>query len=402
MLDILIYPVSGVMKLWHLLLHNVLGLDDSLAWFLSLFGLVITIRGIVAPFTWQMFKIARITAHVRPHRAALEAEFDGKYDEASVRELQKRQKELNKEHGVNPLAGCVPSLIQIPVVLGLYWALLRMARPDGGLENPHIKPIGFLSPQEVQSFLDGRINNVPLPAYVSMPTEQLAYLGTTREEVLSFVLPLFITAAILTAFNMITSLYRSFQTNDYGSKLSNGMLKLMIVLAVMAPIFPLSLGLTGPFPTAIALYWVSNNLWTLAQTIIMWIILERKYPLTPEFKEHHNEQRVEYREQQKEKREMVWARRKNRALMICTPWKASALHAENVELKAAWKAKMEAAQADKKELARKRRETQRQMSRDSMERLKKRRAEIKAKKKGLVDEPQETPGAPEGSEDSQD
>src|SRR5699024_10498053 len=102
-----------------------------------------------------------------------------------------------------------------------------------------------------------------------MPTEQLEYLSTTQAEVLNFVLPLFITAAILTAINMAMSMYRSFQTNDYASGFSNGMLKFMIVMSILAPIFPLSLGLTGPFPTAIALYWVSNNLWTLLQTIIM-------------------------------------------------------------------------------------------------------------------------------------
>ncbi|ANE05094.1 membrane protein insertase YidC [Corynebacterium crudilactis] len=400
MLDILIYPVSGVMKLWHLLLHNVVGLDDSLAWFLSLFGLVITIRAIVAPFTWQMFKSGRITAHVRPHRAALVEEFKDKYDEASIREMQKRQRELNKEHGVNPLAGCIPSLIQMPIVIGLYFALLRMARPEGGLENPVLSSIGFLSPAEVKSFLEGHINNVPLPAYVSMPVEQLAYLGTTRAEVLTFVLPLFITAAILTAINMAMSMYRSFQTNDYASSVSNGMLKFMIVLSILAPIFPLSLGLTGPFPTAIALYWVSNNLWTLLQTIIMMYLLERKYPLTEEFKVHHLEQRELYRMKEKEKQNFLWTRRKNRALMVLTPWNASTLHAENVELTDMRNAALAEKKQAVKEISNKRRETQRAMNRASMERLKKRRAEVKAKKKGLIDASPHEPSPSEEAEET--
>ncbi|BAU97305.1 inner membrane protein translocase [Corynebacterium suranareeae] len=398
MLDILIYPVSGVMKLWHLLLHNVVGLDDSLAWFVSLFGLVITIRAIIAPFTWQMLKSGRAAAHVRPHRAAIRKEFEGKFDEASIREMQKRQSELNKEHGINPIAGCMPGLIQMPFILGLYWALLRMARPEGGLENPIINSIGFLSPEEVQSFLEGRINNVPLPAYVSMPTEQLEYLGTTQAEVLSFVLPLFIAAAIITAINMAMSMYRAFQTNDYASSVSNGMIKFMLVLSILAPIFPLSLGLTGPFPTAIALYWVSNNLWTLFQTIIMMIILERKYPLSEEFKVHHLEQRDKYRAKQKEKRSFLWTRRKNRALMLLTPWKASSLHAENVELTSARTKKINEQKQAQKEISTKRRETQREMNRAAMERLKKRRAEVKAKKKGLIDASPHDPSPEEKEE----
>ena len=31
MLGIFMYPVSGIMKLWHILLHSVLGINDSLA-----------------------------------------------------------------------------------------------------------------------------------------------------------------------------------------------------------------------------------------------------------------------------------------------------------------------------------------------------------------------------------
>lgn len=375
------------MKLWHLLLHNVFGWDDSLAWFLSLFGLVITIRAIIAPFTWQMYRNSRILAHMRPERAALIAEYDGKYDEKSIRELQQRQRDLNKKHGVNPLAGCVPALVQTPVVIGLYMALLRMARPEGGLENPVYQPVGFLTADEVQSFLAGRVNNVPLPAYVSMPAEQLEFLGTTRSEVLDFVLPLFIAAAIFTAINMAMSMYRSIQTNDYSSGVSTRMLKIMMVLSVISPIFPLSLGLTGPFPTAIALYWVSNNLWTLLQTAIMMFLIQRKYPLTDEFKTFHSQQRADYRETQRDKRSFRWNRTKNRILMLLTPWNAAKLHAENVEAKTARVNKINAEKAAKKEIVEKRRETQRQMNKDAIERIKKRRAEIKAKKKELNDAP---------------
>ncbi|MFP7366574.1 membrane protein insertase YidC [Corynebacterium callunae] len=380
MLDILIYPVSGVMKLWHLLLHNVFGMDDSLAWVISLFGLVITIRAIIAPFTWTMLKTGRKTSQLRPKRKAIEAEYAGKHDEASIREMQKRLRDLNKEEGVNPFAGCVPILIQTPVIIGLYSALLQMARPAGGLENPVLQPVGFLSTAEVQSFLEGRINNVPLPAYVSMPAEQLAYLGTTKSEVLDFVLPLFIAAAIFTAINMVISLSRSYQTNNFGSGFSNGLFKVMVVLSIISPIFPLSLGLTGPFPMAIALYWVSNNLWTFTQNAVMTLILHKKHPLTEEFKAHQREQREEYRAATKEKREFLGTRRKNRLMMVLQPWKAAELHAVNVALTSERNEKIKAEKAARKEIVEKRRETQRQMNRESMEKLKQRRAQVRAQK----------------------
>lgn len=373
MLDFLIYPVSGVMKLWHLLLHKGFGLDDSLAWFISLFGLVITVRAIIAPFTWKMYKSGRLTAQIRPKRVAIMEEFQGRHDEDSIRELQQRHKDLNKEYGINPFAGCVPTLIQIPVILGLYQVLLLMARPEGGLENPVPRPIGFLNAEEVQSFLQGRVFNVPLPAYVTMPAEQLTFLGTTREDVLSFVLPLFIVAAVFTAFNMALSTYRNIQTNDYASSISNGMFKAFLWLAVLAPLLPLVLGLTGPFPTAIALYWVANNLWTFGQTAIMHFILERHHPLTEEFKEHHSVQRAAYREQQRKKRSFLWTRRKNRLMMVLTPHKAADLHAQNVEMTRERTERIKAEKAEKKEIAAKRRAAERRINQQKMQEARNRR-----------------------------
>ena len=52
MLDAFAYPVSGIMKLWHLLLHNALGLEEQTAWFFAIIGLVITVRGLLLPFFW--------------------------------------------------------------------------------------------------------------------------------------------------------------------------------------------------------------------------------------------------------------------------------------------------------------------------------------------------------------
>ncbi|WP_293952144.1 membrane protein insertase YidC [uncultured Corynebacterium sp.] len=402
MLDFLIYPVSGVMKLWHLLLHNLIGLDDSIAWFISLFGLVITVRAIIAPFTWKMYKSGRLNAQIRPRRAAIEKEFEGRHDQESIRTMQQKQRDLNKEFGINPLAGCVPMLIQLPTVIGLYQVLLRMARPEGGLDNPTIHPIGFLSAEEVQTFLEGKVANVPLPAYVAMPTEQLAFLGTTRGDVLSFVLPLFIIAAVFTAFNMALSTYRNFQTNDYASGFSTGMLKTFIWLAVLAPIFPLLLGLTGPFPTAIALYWVTNNLWTFGQTAIMHFVIEHKYPLTEEFKEHHRVLRDIYREGQKEKRSFLWTRRKNCLMMVLTPHKASELHAENVAMTEERTSRLEAEKAEKKDLKAKRRESRRKINQETMTKMKERRKANKAKRQAGGKTPGETSGeaAPEITEDT--
>lgn len=355
------------MKLWHLLFHNLLNMDDSLSWFISLFGLVITVRGIIAPFSWKSFKYGRMAAKIRPIRAALEEEYKDKYDEESIREFQDKQKQLNKEYGVNPMAGCMPALIQFPFFLGLYQVLLRMARPEGGLENPKEVPIGFLSPDEVKSFLLTRVSDVPLPAYVRMSDDQFTFLQTTQQAVIDYIVPFLVLTTVFTAVNMAVSVFRTFQTIDYSSGISLGIIKFYVPVAIVIPFFPLWMSFTGPFPVAIVLYWFANNLWTTAQTIIMHCALNWIHPLDEDFKEHSKQTRQAYKEKRKEKTEFKKSLRRNRLGMLIRPTHSAELHQENLRIKAARKSDLAAKKAELKDKQQKRGEVLREINRKRTE-----------------------------------
>ena len=43
--------------------------------------------------------------------------------------LSEEQMKLYKEAGVNPMGGCLPMLIQLPILWGLYQALYVLANP---------------------------------------------------------------------------------------------------------------------------------------------------------------------------------------------------------------------------------------------------------------------------------
>ncbi|WIM73392.1 membrane protein insertase YidC [Corynebacterium suedekumii] len=236
MLDPFIYLVSGVLKLWHLLLNSVLGLDDSTAWVLALIGLVVTVRGLIAPFSWMQMRTARTSVIMRPELAALNAEYADRTDKESVAEHERRRKELSRRYNHRPAAGCVPMLIQIPVFIGLYRTVLQMARPSENLEVAPDTRIGFLNAEEITAFLNAEIRGIPLPAYLSMPQEMLAQLGTTRDEVRGFILPIVILAVIFTTANLAGSIYRNLETLDWESSLARGTQKMLIGMTVLVPL----------------------------------------------------------------------------------------------------------------------------------------------------------------------
>ncbi|QGU08584.1 Membrane protein insertase MisCB precursor [Corynebacterium occultum] len=304
LLDLFVYPVSGIMKLWHLLLHVVFGLDDSMAWVLSVFGLVIVVRGLIAPFSLMQSRSGRISAILRPKLKALDAEYHTRADKESVAEHAEKRKQLREDYGHSTAAGCIPPLIQLPVFIGLYQFLLRMARPAEGLDSAQRSSIGFLSSTEVEAFLDGHIFGVPLPAYIAMSEEQFTQLGTTQGEVLQVVLPMLAVAILFTILNFRLSFHRNNLTMDWDSKVARVLGKALVVLFVLIPFLLIWLALAGPLPAAIIFYWVANNLWTLVQANTIHRIIQRQLPLDDEFIQHRDRARAAHEARVQEEKEL--------------------------------------------------------------------------------------------------
>ncbi|MDY6050500.1 MAG: membrane protein insertase YidC [Corynebacterium sp.] len=273
--------VSAVLKLWHVFLHQGLGMQENLAWILSLGGFIITVRSLVAPLTWSVYRMARKTALLRPRLQALKDQYRTRTSAEEQKELAEKTASVMREGDVNPLGGCLPMLIQVPVIFGLYRVIIRIVRPTEG-----IAPVGFLTTADVNSFLQTRLWGQPFAAYASMPADQLAALGTTQQEVADFIRPIVIAATVFMTVNMLVSTARSVQTMDWTQKASVNSLVMMVVFAVYTPIMILTIAFTGPIPIALIFYWFINNFWTLGQVVIFWLLLEARYPLDDQFCAH--------------------------------------------------------------------------------------------------------------------
>lgn len=317
MLEAFVWPVSAVMKMWHWLLAQVLGIAPDTAWVMSIVLLVITVRGFLVPFNWATFKSSRMMLMMRPEQEKLEEKYGSSTDPEDVAAHDRALKDLNKEYGYNPMTGCIPPLVQIPFILGLYRLLMWMSVPENGRAGGNI---GLLSPADTASFLQASFMGVPLPAYVSMSPEQFASLGTTGDQVRSVAIPLLIFALIFTTVNTAVSQLRSRTHLDWSQTATRNMYTWMWSLVIFTPVMLGFVGMTGLIPVALLLYWFLGNLWTLSQSVIMWYLLTRKYPLRDVHKEQIQSSRArvlgEARELKRSKRaaKRSWRRRKIGAL----------------------------------------------------------------------------------------
>ncbi|WKD60014.1 membrane protein insertase YidC [Corynebacterium caspium] len=386
MLDVFAYPVSGVMKLWHILLHSLFGVPEHLAWVLCLFGLVLTVRGIMIPLSWMQYRAGRVASLLRPRTAAIRAEYAAMENitAADLKEQNARLKALNKEYNFSPAAGCLTGLVSVPAFMGLYRVIARMARPNEGVDANWHAPIGLLSGEDVSEFLQATYYGVPLPTYSAMSPEQFQILGTTPEALSQVMMPILYGAIIFTTGNMAFSVYRTLQTLDHANGAARFTLKLLVVMVVFVPITLFTSARSGIIPLAIILYWFANNLWTVTQTVILHFILEKKYPLDELYKSHSAE-RKELRRQELAKKRAFKKRRRHLRLGYLR--KANRL--ELKELKAEQKAKKIAAKAAAKERKNKVRLAQAELSRTAgangfMAKQEARLKERKARKLGIT------------------
>jgi YidC/Oxa1 family membrane protein insertase len=106
-------PISRVMLLILVAVHSVLG-----SWGLAIIALTILVKALTYPLTQKSMKSGREMAALKPKMEALQK----RYKDDKQR-LNQEMMNLYKSHGVNPLGGCLPMLIQLPVWWALYATL---------------------------------------------------------------------------------------------------------------------------------------------------------------------------------------------------------------------------------------------------------------------------------------
>ena len=126
-LDWIYYGISWILLRWHALWDSI-GIPDgpvlgtNWSWILSIVFLVVTLRIILFPVFVKQIKSQRAMQALQPKVKELQEKHKGDRET-----LQKEMMELYKVEKANPLMGCLPMFLQIPVFLGLFHVLRRLS-----------------------------------------------------------------------------------------------------------------------------------------------------------------------------------------------------------------------------------------------------------------------------------
>jgi len=128
-----------------LLLYNLLGQNTVVA----IAALTLLINLIVLPLTWSQQKSAQRMQELQPRLEKLQKKYA-----KDKEKLAQAQMELYREAGFNPMGGCLPLLIQLPIWFGLVNAI-RFCIPSSPLDLFQFAP-------HIYKWLPGVVGLVPL------------------------------------------------------------------------------------------------------------------------------------------------------------------------------------------------------------------------------------------------
>lgn len=118
------------------LTHWLYGLTDSIglpSYGLAIILLTILIKLVLYPLNQKQMVSMKRMQEIQPKIKELQE----KYKNKDQQKMQQKMMELYKEHNVNPMAGCLPILVQMPILIALYRSLLH-------IEFKNIEHAGFI------------------------------------------------------------------------------------------------------------------------------------------------------------------------------------------------------------------------------------------------------------------
>ncbi|MGM8215777.1 membrane protein insertase YidC [Bacillaceae bacterium W0354] len=192
---------------------------------LAIVIITILLRTLILPLNIKQLKSSQAMQMIQPELLALREKYASK-DATTQQKLQQETMALFQKHGVNPLAGCLPIIVQMPIFIALYHAIVRTEE----IENYNFLWFELGSPDIIlaiitfaTTFAQQKIMMSGMPAGANPQMQVMLYL-----------------------------------------------------LPIMIGVFALF------FPAALALYWAVGNIFMMVQTIFV------RRPMMKQFEQQNN------------------------------------------------------------------------------------------------------------------
>ena len=234
----LIDVFESVLKFFH---------SGGISWGFSIILLTVAVRAVLVPLTLRQIKSMVRMQGLSPQMKEIQT----KYKQDKQRQQQEMMK-FYKENNVNPLASCLPLVLQLPVLISLYYMLKKSLRTDicPNVQTAFQKAYAAAHPHAALATVHGQTTTckgAPGASFLFIHDLTAKATGIT----LVVLLVLYIGSQVSSSVLMSTASMDPTQR------------KIMMFMPLIFAAFVFR------FPAGVLVYWITTNLWTIGQQYVV-------------------------------------------------------------------------------------------------------------------------------------
>ena len=274
MFDLILHPFAWALAWLWVWIHDFLVLlgmssGSGMAWVLSIVLLTILVRIAIIPLFLKQIRSSRAMQAIQPEMRKIQEKYKGKKDQVSRQKMMEETQALQRKHKVSPFASCLPMLVQMPVLFGMYRAIIAVSSISNGTytyRGEATDHLGPLTESVSTEIVNSTVFGVPLSHTLRESWDQPAAVTV------------FIAAIVLMVVLQFASMRMSFSRNmpDMGDNpMAQSQRSMMYVM-------PLMFIFSGAFfQMGVVIYTVTASFWALGQSF--WTIKVMPTPGSPAY-----------------------------------------------------------------------------------------------------------------------
>ncbi|MCI8939932.1 MAG: YidC/Oxa1 family membrane protein insertase [Dorea sp.] len=277
------WVLGKVMNLIYNTLDNMLPSDHGLiGWSIIIYTIIV--YTLMLPLTVKQQRTSKMTALMNPELQAIQKKYKNKKDQASMLKQQEEMQQVYDKYGTSMMGGCLPMLIQMPLLFALYPVIYDMERYVPSIKN---------AAGGVKAFL-----TIP---DVTMSPSQIMHARDTFEIAPAVIIITCIALPAISAITQYGSVRLSQAVSGQQIDKDNPMAGTMKSMNIMMPLF--SLWMVFSLSAGIGLYWIFSAVIRCIQTVAVNKYLKNISP--EELIEKNKEKAAKKRQKRGEKAEKI-------------------------------------------------------------------------------------------------
>lgn len=264
-------------------------------YFFAILIFAIFVELVLLPFGISQQKKSIKQARLRPKEQAIRKKYSGRDDKATQMKMNEEIQELYQKEGYNPMGGCLPLLIQLPLLMALYNVVINPLKYICGLSNDAVtqiqsivganagrstmglltkinelyaqNPDAFKNVEGLENGLPSNMPNLNVFGVLDLSLTPQQCLNLDAIKTVSGWLILLIPVFTFVAYFLSMKLSRKFSYQPMNDASQAPMGCSNNIMDVVMPLFSVFLAFT--YPAALGLYWIFKCLLGILKQFIL-------------------------------------------------------------------------------------------------------------------------------------